>query len=519
MRWYGPVGIVLAGICILAASIILSPAKVVTTQGSSMAPRPHGGDLALVWPAARYEVGDIAAYRSDLLRSVVLHRIVAVDNGRYTFKGDSNSWLDEEKPTRDSLIGTLALRVPHAGAWLRHLTSFSTTGLSALFLLTALGTAAETTRRRRRMKVISHAGRHTGTGSASQSQLRSAAGSAAIIGVAGLALGALAWSGPVEQMATTEAHAQRQIAFSYAAQVPRTAAYDTTSVEPPQPVFRKLANAVDVRYGYQGDPGTIAVAAELSNSSGWRLTVPLAARTTFATDRYTGKVRLDLDALQERADAAAAVTGMPNDQLDITVIPTITSPGGDTFTPRLPLALTPLHLAPKGNIASMTVKDSTATKKMTLAPRTFSVFERDVPVATVRKVSLVMLGASLLAALVIALISGTWSRAGEPARIRRQYGSLLVSVQPMEEQPEQPLVDVTHFATLAKLAERYGLLIMHWSSGRQETFVVKDASATYRYRTPNGAEATAWERSDIDARSTSHPSAATGVGVRPGEEP
>jgi VCBS repeat-containing protein len=46
----------------------------------------------------------------------------------------------------------------------------------------------------------------------------------------------------------------------------------------------------------------------------------------------------------------------------------------------------------------------------------------------------------------------------------------------------RPVVDVTQFATLAKLAERYGLLVLHWCRSGVETFVVQDEGITYRYR-------------------------------------
>lgn len=50
----------------------------------------------------------------------------------------------------------------------------------------------------------------------------------------------------------------------------------------------------------------------------------------------------------------------------------------------------------------------------------------------------------------------------------------------------RPVIDVTTFPTLAKLAERYGLLVLHWNRSGVETFIVQDENITYRYRA--GAE-------------------------------
>jgi signal peptidase I len=41
---------------------------------------------------------------------------------------------------------------------------------------------------------------------------------------------------------------------------------------------------------------------------------------------------------------------------------------------------------------------------------------------------------------------------------------------------------VTEFKTLTRLAERYELLILHWSRNNVETFVVQDEGTTYLYR-------------------------------------
>ena len=89
----------------VAAWLVLAPTQIggetsyVTTSGISMAPRFHSGDLAVVRPAENYKVGDIVAYRSTMLRTVVLHRIIAVKGDRYVFKGDNNDFVDPTRPS------------------------------------------------------------------------------------------------------------------------------------------------------------------------------------------------------------------------------------------------------------------------------------------------------------------------------------------------------------------------------------------------------------------------------------
>src|SRR5512133_1249948 len=122
-------GLISAALVVLAVAawLVLAPTQIggetsyVTTSGISMAPRFHTGDLAVVRPAKHYKVGDIVAYRSTMLHTVVLHRIVAVKGDRYVFKGDNNNFVDPTRPARGDLVGRLSLRVAHGGrvlAWL-----------------------------------------------------------------------------------------------------------------------------------------------------------------------------------------------------------------------------------------------------------------------------------------------------------------------------------------------------------------------------------------------------------------
>jgi signal peptidase I len=91
------------------------PVNYLTTVGSSMEPTFHEGDLAILRPASQYHTGDVVAYHSRTLHTVVMHRIIGHDRDHYSFKGDHNTWNDPDTPTRDDIIGKLWLRIPHGG--------------------------------------------------------------------------------------------------------------------------------------------------------------------------------------------------------------------------------------------------------------------------------------------------------------------------------------------------------------------------------------------------------------------
>jgi hypothetical protein len=278
------------------------------------------------------------------------------------------------------------------------------------------------------------------------------------------------------------------VEFSYTADVPRSPAYDDTTVRSPDPVFRALADTVDVEYSYRGEPGTVGVSAELATANGWHSTLRLSEPTTFTADHYAGRVSLDLPALQRRAEQAAAVIGVPADQVTVTVLPRFVTDSGAVFVPELPLSLSAIQLAP-ANPSSLTVKDPGSLTTSTTARRTLGLLGHEIAVTTARTASVVLLA---LAALIAALVTGL-ARLGAPANegeaIRRRHANLLVRVEPMPTPSGRPVIDVSEFTTLVKLAERYGLLVLHWSRSNVETFVVQDESTTYRYRAAADPEA------------------------------
>lgn len=463
-------------------------ASYVVTHGVSMAPRFQPGDLAIVKPAASYQVGDIAAYHSPSLKAVVLHRIVAIDNGQYTLKGDDNSWLDAGPVTRGELIGKLALQIPRGGIWLQRLHSPVVVALFAFTLIVAGGGAAAGRRRRRRRSTT--VSRHTTSTRRAVDALRSlspgvraAAAVTALAATLGVSLAAWAWSGPTETLTASVSTSSRELAFSYTAAVPRSPAYDGVAVHSPDPVFRKLASTVDLRLAYRGSPGTISVVVNLSTPSGWHATVPLAPPIGFTESRYTTTVRLDLNDLDRRAHAAAAVTGLPGSPVTVAVTAQLRFSGEAPFTAAARFTLSPLQLALAGAPSTLTTRDTLTASRLAPAPRILEFGGRHLTGAQARIASLIVLAIGLGAAILLLLIGKHTAPATEGEAIRRRYRSLLAHVHPLPARPDVPVVDVTEFATLAALAEQAGQLVLHWSRSDVDTFLVLDQNTTYRYRT------------------------------------
>lgn len=458
----------------------------VITHGISMEPGFHTGDLAIVREADMYRVGDVVAYKSEQMNTVVMHRIIAFDGDRYLFKGDNNSFIDVDHPAAADFLGRLAVRIPEGGTWLQRLGS--PFGLAVVaFTLLAGGGAATTRhqRKRRRASMSRHISTrpstHQGLGGLPPS-LRIPAAIGTVLAALGVGLGGLAWSGPLDETATSQVKSGTRTDFSYTAAVGQSAAYDGTTAQSPDPVFRKLANTVDVGFSYHGEPGTVTVTAELSTPGGWHSTVPLTGPAAFEGNEYEATVRLDLATFEAKAQAASAVTGLPSGPISIGLAPAVKTTSGADFRPELKLNLTPLQLTLAGGPGALSVTDSATQEHTAMAPRMVGINGLAVTAAVARVISAVFLLAALATGIIILIFARRTTPGDEAAAIRRRYAALLVRVHPMPAPPGRPVIDVTTFPTLAKLAERYGLLVLHWSRSGVETFVVQDENITYRYR-------------------------------------
>lgn len=126
----------------------------VVTEGISMLPRIHSGDLVVTRKDANYRVGEVVAYHNpELGGAVVLHRIIKISNGSYTFKGDNNAYPDLFPVTKSKLVGREWIYLPRGGHVLKNL-RVPYVGAAIIGVLTLFAFAGDfkrpSTRRRRR---------------------------------------------------------------------------------------------------------------------------------------------------------------------------------------------------------------------------------------------------------------------------------------------------------------------------------------------------------------------------------
>lgn len=91
-----------------------------SVETGSMEPVMPIGSFILIQKQDGYQVGDIIAYKSDTMRKPVTHRLVAIEDGVVTAKGDANNI--EDKPfAEDAIIGKVQFILPGAGSMLSKL--------------------------------------------------------------------------------------------------------------------------------------------------------------------------------------------------------------------------------------------------------------------------------------------------------------------------------------------------------------------------------------------------------------
>lgn len=153
----------LASLALVAALYVLfaptqigGSASYVITNGISMLPTIHAGDLVVLKQESSYHVGEVAGYHNSQLGVVVLHRIVAIHGTHYVFKGDNNPYPTTDEPTKTAIVGAAWIHLPSAGKVLRfaRVPGIAAAALAALWLFTFSSSGRSRRQRRRRRRAI-----------------------------------------------------------------------------------------------------------------------------------------------------------------------------------------------------------------------------------------------------------------------------------------------------------------------------------------------------------------------------
>ena len=477
--------------------------------GSSMEPTIERGDLVVAREADRYEVGDVAAYGSANLGAVVLHRIVGRSGDRFLFKGDANDFVDPERPAEKDLVGKRWAQLPFAGAalqWLREPKNAAVLAAVAALLVLGGGAGMHGRRRRRGRK---ETGRDAGPRAVRSGALRLWA--RAVLGLFGAAalafalLGLAAFTRPATTIRPAAELYRQSGAFSYAAVAPKSPVYDRSELATGDALFVAVVREVSLAFEYRFESavahrvfGTIRLTAELSDGNGWRRTLELAPPAPFTGDRAVVTGRLDLRELERLTERFEEITETARDTYLLTVTPHVELEGTvgerslhEGFAPSALLMLDPsrFQVAPEGMLGGrqndLTPMRATQGRER-VRPAAVSLLGRRVSVETARTTAVVGGLAAVVAALAVGLVESRRRGRDEPGLIAARYGELLIPVTAVERTRAESAVTVATMEALARLAERYGRMILHEESSGLHAYAVEDDGVVYRYEARDG---------------------------------
>jgi signal peptidase I len=470
------------------------------TFGVSMEPHFHRGDLVVLRRRPSYRVGDVVAYHSHELNRNVLHRIIAIRNGRYTFKGDNNGFVDPERPVAGDLVGSEWLHVPAVGNWLASLHSPRNAAIAAfvivLLLVLSGGGTVNYRRRRRGVPSPAPARREPSPALPSLGFVVASAGAGALVAAA--VLGAVAFTKPLERTLVWANLYVQHGRFGYSAQVERGATYQASQLRSGDPVYLHLVHRLPVAFAYRlqaaqpsGVAGTASLEAVLRDDEGWVHRIALAPQRPFTGTAATLHGTLDLRRLQHVIHAFEQETGEHNTLYHVTLAAQVAVHGTvaarplvTTFHPTLALDLDAYRLAVAAPSDPAAAPNTLVTSVGGSGTRTETTYlhalGRGVSVSHARRLATLLGIAGLALAGLGGLLMLLGRRSHEVEAIRRKYEDWIVDVMPdparSAGERRLPSMDA-----LARLAERYERVILHERREGADAFLVEDDGVVYAY--------------------------------------
>lgn len=332
---------------VIAAAIGTGRVAYQVTEGTSMEPTYHSGDVVVTARSDSYRMGDIVSYRKRNNSTVVLHRITGGDAAGFVLKGDNNQSKDSTTPAADELMGRAVLHIPHVGAFLRPPVSHGLLGGLVLILVGGLLV------NQRPKSAVAPACPGVGRRPGNVCRALVVVDVLVLVGVA------LTFASPRPAASATPVRSSQTGVLAYHADVPVSDTYPTGTLVTGDPVFTNLLDSIAVSFHYATDAapasvhGTVGLELDVSAPSGWHTSLPLVAATELVAGTLGVTGTVDLRRILTLADRVAEATGVgAGATLDVTVIATASVSVDEAepvaFRSQLPFKLTPLTLTLSG---------------------------------------------------------------------------------------------------------------------------------------------------------------------------
>lgn len=459
------------GLLVFGPSPVGGSSRVVVSSGTSMEPGISAGDLIVVSPRSSYEVGDVIAYRSEDL-GTVLHRITGVVQGadgvEYLTQGDNNDFVDADQPRPADVLGAMRVRVPGGGRVLGMVPVIAAVAVVAYW------------------KLADRRGRKGGPGTTTPGHLtpRRIAGMAAAV-----LFGALTVAATFSPTSTTrhrDAPFTVRTEIGWQSAVEPSVLYPDGQVDVTEPIFLREVDSLDVwatvtAGGAHQIAGDLMLVGELADDTGWSNRISISWVDLGSGGSLAGRV--DLGRLRTTIDLATSRSGITPRSTTFALLVEGTVHGriGDhafehDLDAVMPFALDELVLRPDTDATSDSAHESFGTVPVEEGVEAHAgIGPVTLPVGTARLVG--PLG--LLAGLVLA----AWAPPSrEPHEaINHRFAQMVVEVASAELPQGTPTVTVEHFDDLVRLAELEGSPILY-SGDDLHHWCTLAMGVWYRYR-------------------------------------
>ena len=490
-------------LCILfAPQQIGGKAASVIVDGNSMEPVYHLGDLVIVRSKPSYKVGDIITYRHPDIGHVI-HRIIAIQDGKFLLRGDNNSWDDSYLPSHDEVVGKAWIHLPKVGSMLTKLrTPWSLAFVAGLGSWFSFNIFFDNKKNKKNSTKKDDRKRKTRTKMRTLNFIEEPKMIVlAIVFVLATMLTGWSLALPETQIETSEIAYSHHGRFSYYEPVPHAEeVYQEKVVDTGKPIFLKLATNMNVRFDYSiTSPSPIVLAGstrlvlELSASDGWKQVFVLQPDTSFSGPTTSIEARIDLVTIKAVLDNLQNLTGVFRSPYSFTLLPSVTFNGfvdgqdfKDEFTPRLEFLIdtNEIQLVQTG-VNDLNAIEPVLNKTLTHAntiPNQLSFLGIKLPVIALRWIAIILVFLSLLA-LIYLYVFGQTPQLSEVTRIQKKFGSMIINISGVDlPELSTPMVEVKTFDELAPIAERDGASIIHFQLDHfSHAYLLQDSHLCYRY--------------------------------------
>jgi signal peptidase I len=472
-------------------------AAYVIVSGVSMEPNFHAGDLAIMHRSPGYQVGDIVVYQNgEIANKLVIHRIIGVDQGRFSMKGDNNAWVDTYQPTQDEIVGKLQVHLPGLGkaiGWLRlPLNMLLTLGLIGGVLLTISIIQPSKPGKAKGKKRVSSTG-----------FLEELLLGLGFLMIAFLILGIFAFTRPLQKNAENIPYLQNGT-FSYSA-AGTPGIYDSNILHSGEPVFPKLTCALDLNFIYTlvaGQSENISglyrlYATVRDEQSGWQRTLPLIKEKAFKGNSFSTSATLDMCQIETLVSDLEEKTSLHRGTYLLTIGSQISTDGKlfkqalhKSFEPQLVFKFDKLHFYLQQDDTKTNPLETTEKGFLNNPEKvanTISVGGIQLEVETIRKIAAIGVLVSLVGLLALGLYAYSLASGSRGSLIQMKYGSLIVDIYDSGFETSFPIIESASIDALAKIAERENSMILHTTHFNNKHlihyYLVQNNGTTFRYVT------------------------------------